>query len=333
MDRTPVVDMHAHFLPECFVRRAESNHPLLDLRTERDERGRRFIRVAAYRGPLDERHSDVGHRLRSMDGLGVDIQVISPSPATNMLYWGDAAVVEEVAEESNEALAGIAGAHPDRFIAVGTVPLQDVGRAVRVLERGMKNLGLRGAIIGCHVEGVYLDDERFRPFFECAESLGASLIVHSYRFPDDALLKDYYFENLMGFVFDEGVCVARMIYGGVLERFPRLKVCFVHGGGFFPALIGRWDHGYAVRPECRKAIPHPPSHYAAKLYFDSITHSPKTLALLIEKTAPGHVLMGSDYPFDMGESPPGQHIRELPGLAEGERSALLGGNALRFFRD
>ena len=137
----------------------------------------------------------------------------------------------------------------------------------------------------------------------------------------------------MGFVFDEGVCVARMIYGGILERFPRLKVCFVHGGGFFPLLIGRWDHGYEVRPECRKAIPYPPSHYAAKLYFDSITHGPKTLALLIEKAASGHVLMGSDYPFDMGESPPGGYIRELLGLGEDERSALLGGNALRFFQN
>ena len=331
MPSAPVVDMHTHFLPEVYLRRVERDADRLDVRFDRAPDGSPMIQARFYRTPVDERHRDIEFRIRAMAEQGVDLEILSPSPANMMLYWTEAALCEELAEAANEAYSGLVRAHPEHFLAVGTVPLQDVPRAVRVLERAVEKHGLLGAIIGSNVEGRYIDEEEFWPFFECAEALGARLIVHAYRFPDDALLKDYFLDNLAGFVFDEGVSAARLIYAGVLERFPRLKLCIVHGGGFFPILLGRLDHGYKVRPECRAAIPEPPSVYAERLYFDSITHSPKALSHLLAKAAPGHVLMGSDYPFDMGEDPPGRSIRDLPGLDEGTRRDLLGGNALRFF--
>lgn len=327
----PVVDMHTHFLPEVYLQKVEKEGDRLGVHLERDPDGRQMIQTPFYRTPVNERHRDIEHRIRTMAVQGVDMEVLSPSPANMMLYWIDGALCEEMAEASNEAYAGLVRAHPEHFLAVGTVPLQDVPRAIGVLENAMGKHGLLGAIIGSSVAGRYIDEEEFWPFFECAEALGARLIVHAYCFPDDTFLKDYFFDNLMGFVFDEGISAARLIYAGVLERFPRLKLCIVHGGGFLPILLSRLDHGYKVRPECRSAIPNPPSAYASRLYFDSITHNPGVLSYLLAKAAPGHVLMGSDYPFDMGEDPPGEMLRNLPGLDEDIRMDLLGGNALRFF--
>jgi aminocarboxymuconate-semialdehyde decarboxylase len=212
---------------------------------------------------------------------------------------------------------------------MGTVPLQDVDRAVQELERITRDLGLRAVEVSSNVNGIDYDDARFAPFFAKAEELGVFLFMHPIGFTDGGRLREYYLTNTIGQPLESTIAVSRMIFGGLFERHPQLKFCVAHGGGYLPYYAGRMDHAYHVRPECQRGISRAPSTYLRQLYYDSVIYTGTTLASLVATVGSDHVLLGTDYPFDMGEDDPVGLIARTRGLTRAAKEQIWGANAAR----
>jgi aminocarboxymuconate-semialdehyde decarboxylase len=260
--------------------------------------------------------------------MAIDIQAITPSPAQT--YYGlDPDLGIATARVINDNIAEICGKHPDRFVGLGTVPFQAPEAAVAELDRLHKSLGLRGVEIATNVAGADLSEARFRPIFARAEELGLVLFMHPTGFPEASRFRDHYFTNIIGNPLDTTVAVHHLIFGGVLHAHPNLKLVLSHGGGYLPAYSGRIDHAAASRPDTCTCLRHMPTAYLKRLYFDSIVYTHPQLEYLVEEYGADHVLMGTDYPADMGEVDPIGFIASAPGLDDGERRAILGRNAAR----
>src|SRR5262245_1233248 len=275
--------------------------------------------------------TDPQERLKDMDRMGITIQAISPGP-NQFYYWTDGELSVKVARLQNDRTAEIVRAHPDRFVGMGTLPLQDTGKAVQELERVVKELGFHAVEISSNVAGMDFDDPRFEPFWAKVQELDVLVFVHPVGFSDAARLKDYYLNNVIGQPLEEAVFVSRLIFAGVLERYPNLKIVVGHGGGYLPYYPGRMDHAYQVRPESKKHISRPPSEYLKKFYFDSIVYQEPSLENLVRFAGSDHVLLGTDYPFDMGEADPVGFINKLKSVPQAERDKMLGGNAIRLLK-
>ncbi|MBI3304305.1 MAG: amidohydrolase [Deltaproteobacteria bacterium] len=270
-------------------------------------------------------------RLKDMDSMGIDIQAISPSPA-QYYYWTDGELGLQLARMQNDRVAEIVQAHPSRFVGMGTLPLQDVDKAVLELERIVRELGLRAVEISTNVNGVDFDDPRFQKFFAKAEELDVLIFIHPIGFTDGGRLRDYYLINVIGQPLESTVAVSRLIFGGVLERYHNLKICVAHGGGYLPYYAGRMDHAYKVRPECQKVISRPPSAYLRQLYYDTVIYTGESLAYLVRQVGSDHVLLGTDYPADMGEVDPVGHIGGVRSLSRVDKEKIWGGNAARLLK-
>jgi aminocarboxymuconate-semialdehyde decarboxylase len=269
-------------------------------------------------------------RLADMDRLGIDVQAISPSPP-QYYYWAAPEPGREAARLVNNRIAEIAATRPERFVGLGTVPLQAPELAVAELERMVKELGLRGVEICTNVAGAELSEERFRPFFAKAEALGILVFMHPNGFTDGQRLADHYFINVIGNPLDSTVAVSHLIFGGVLDAYPKLKICVAHGGGFLPAYSGRMDHAHGARSDCRRAIAKKPTRYLRNLYFDSIVFTHHQLEYLVRQWGSDHVLLGSDYPYDMAEPDPVGFVGGAK-LGGDEKAAILGGNAAKLLK-
>lgn len=267
-------------------------------------------------------------RLRDMDRMGIAVQAISVAPP-EYHYWTDPELGAQVARIQNDYLAHIVDTYPGRFVGLGTVPLQDVARAQYELERIVADLGFRGIEICTSVNGADLDHPRFLPFFERVQELGLLVLAHPNGFPQGDRLGDYYLVNTIGMPLDSTVFLARTILSGLYERLPELRMCIVHGGGYLPSYFARYDHAWRVRPDARAGLAHPPSHYLRRLYFDTVVYDPRELAGLVERYGADHLLLGTDYPYDMGEDDPVGLICSVEGLSDDDRRLILGENAAR----
>jgi aminocarboxymuconate-semialdehyde decarboxylase len=235
-----------------------------------------------------------------------------------------------IARINNDALAAGCARYPDRFVPLASVPLQDPPAAARELERSAQ-LGLCGVQIPPNVCGQGLDEPQFEVFWEAAEALQMVVCIHPFDAAPQGVLARYNLGNLVGNPYDTGLAAALLIYGGVLERHPALRVVLYHGGGAFPSLVGRLDMGYRVYPECQAAIPRPPSTYIDQFVFDTIAFRPDMLRYLISAYGADRLVIGSDYPLPAGLAHPVAEVRALR-LDAGEESAVLGGNASRLLR-
>src|SRR5258708_14901879 len=272
--------------------------------------------------------TSVAERLKIMDKLGIDIQAISTAP-NQYYYWADPEIGQQTARIINENIAATVAANPDRFVGLGTVPLQEPEMAVAELERLVTKLGLRGIEMGGNVRGVDLSDERFRPFFAKAEELGILIFIHPHGFTHGQRLNDHYLINVIGNPLDSTVAVHHLILGGVLDSYPRLKIVVAHGGGFLPAYSGRIDPAHAARPDLRRCIKKKPTSYLRKLYFDTIVFTPHQLEYLVKQYGSDHIVLGTDYPYDMAESDPIGFIDSATRLTRDEKAAIMGRNAAR----
>jgi aminocarboxymuconate-semialdehyde decarboxylase len=270
---------------------------------------------------LEERFAD-------MDAQGVDIQVISVPPF-QFYYWADAELTRDVHRAVNDEMAEIAAAHPDRIRAMATVPLQNTAMAVAELERCVKEHGMRAVAVGTNVDGAELSDPVRETFFTRAEELGVLIFMHPESFTHQQRFGDHYFINLFGHPLDSSLAIGRLIFDGVIERHPDLKICVAHGGGFLPAYPGRIDHAWKARADCRVHIARPPGTYLKKFHFDTMVFDPGQLGFLIRTYGADRILLGTDYPFDMGEQDPRGLIGRVEGLGDAERAAISGGNAAR----
>ena len=275
--------------------------------------------------------TSVETRLADMDAMGIDVQAISPAPP-QYHYWTEPELGREAARLINHRLAEIVEQHPDRFVAIGTVPLQAPDLAIEELDRIVQRLGFRGVEIAPHIASMELSDARLRRFFARAEELGALVFIHPQGFSDGQRLSDHYFINVIGNPLDSTVGVSHLIFGGVLEACPKLKICVAHGGGYLAAYAGRMDHAWANRPDCRLHIKRKPTSYLKRLYFDTIVYTPHQLEYLVAQYGSDHILMGTDYPYDMGMSDPIGFVASAKRIWRDARDAITGGNAARLLK-
>ena len=277
--------------------------------------------------------SDIDVRLKDMDRMGIDIQAVSPAP-NQTYYWTEPGLGVELARSVNDRLADIVASHPDRFVGLGTIPLQDVQLAVAELERCVQRLGLRGVEINPSVNGMDLTDARLNleKFFARAQALNAVIFMHPIGYTQGERLVDHYFNNVIGNPLETTVAASHLIFDGVMERHPKLKVVLPHAGGYLAHYWARMDHAHRARPDCRVVIKKVPTSYLKKFYFDTITFDTQMLAHLIAKYGPEHVVLGTDYPFDMGEENPVKLIESVPRLSRADKDKIMGGNAARLLK-
>jgi aminocarboxymuconate-semialdehyde decarboxylase len=267
-------------------------------------------------------------RIADMDHMGIDIQAISPAPRQTY-YGADPELGRATARTLNDEIADIAGRYPDRFTGLGTIPLQAPELAIAELERLHGSLGMRGIEMMTHVAGEDLSHERFRKVFQRIDELGMLVFLHSDGFTEARRFKDHYFNNIIGNPLDTTVALHHLIFGGVLEDCPGLKVVAAHGGGYLGAYSGRIDHAAAARPDTGEKLKQMPGAYLRRLYFDSLVYTHSQLEYLVAEFGADHILMGTDYPADMGETDPVGFIEGAPNLDDTTRRAILGGNAAR----
>ncbi|MGI9585976.1 MAG: amidohydrolase family protein [Acidimicrobiia bacterium] len=287
---------------------------------------------AVYIPQIREKLTDPAARIDDMDRMGIDIQGLATF-VSEYFYWAPGAAAAESARIQNDNLAAIAAANPDRFVAMGaTVPLQDMDLAIAELDRVVDDLGFKGLQIGGTVDGHNLDEQRFRPFWEAVAAKGVPVILHPNGYPESERFDDYFLTNCIGNPLETSVAATRMIFSGLFEELPDIKLVLLHGGGYLPFYTSRADHTWEVRPETRVAIPdHPPSHYMKQLYYDTMVFQPLYLRHLVEVVGADRVMLGTDYPFDMSETDPLKLISETEGLTQEDKSAISGGNAARVF--
>jgi aminocarboxymuconate-semialdehyde decarboxylase len=277
--------------------------------------------------------TDIAVRLKDMDRMGIDIQAVSPAPHQTY-YWTDPGMGQELARAVNQRLAEIVAQHPERFVALGSVPLQDASLAVSELTHCMKTLGMRGVEINPSVKGMDLTDARLglEKFFAAAQALDALIFMHPIGFTHGERLVDHYFSNIIGNPLETTVATSHLIFDGVMERHPKLKIVLPHAGGYLAHYWARMDHAYKARPDCRGQMKRKPSSYLEKFYFDTITFDHGMLAHLIARFGADHVLLGTDYPYDMGMEQPVEFIDGVKGLSKVEAAAIQGGNAARLLK-
>ncbi|HEX3505138.1 MAG TPA: amidohydrolase family protein [Xanthobacteraceae bacterium] len=327
MTKTRTIDSHTHILTQEAMRRLAKESPKVApvLKDVNERDATLEIAGKVVQRPLPREIWDVALRLRDMDANQVDVQVLSPTVFT-FFYDHDPALALACAMLQNEDIAAVVQKHPDRFLGLGSVPLQAPKAAADELTRGMTKLGLRGAMIGTHVNGCNLDDPALEPFWSAAAELGAFIFIHPHAGAAAERLNNYYLKNLVGLPFETTIAGASLVFGGVLERHPQLKICLSHGGGFVPYQAGRFQHGWKVRGEPKARIKEPPRQSLHRLYYDTILHSKPALEFLIGSVGPDHVLLGSDYPFDMGNLDCVARVKEVAIGAEAQHF-ILGGYA------
>ena len=325
------IDVHAHYVPTgslemaarigarhgLEVHTADGGHPVL----LRD--GKPFLNQAKAE------FSNLDLRLSIMDQQGIDMQVLSPA-GSYFFYWMAAADSLEYARWLNDRLADAAAKFPRRFVALASVPMQEPLRAAAELERVVSRLGFRGAEIASNINGRYLDDPALEPFWQAAQALDAVIFIHPNQVVGAERMKDYNLTNLIGNPTDTSLAVAKLIFSGILERFPRLALLLAHAGGFLPYTWGRLDRGYTIQNSGKRNISKAPSDYVKLLYFDTITHSPMALQYLIGNFGADRVLLGSDYPYDMGDPEPLTSLSSSH-LDPTQMQQVAGANARKLF--
>ncbi len=332
-----VIDVHTHILPRTIPRWADQfgSGGFMTLEHLPGTCKARMVRDdGRFFRDVDDNLWDPAARLRDCDRDGVTRQVLSTVPVM-FSYWSKPAYGADVARFLNDDLAQTVATEPERFDGLGTLPLQDPEMACRELERCIKDLGLRGVQIGSHIEtGPGASDERWNlsdprlfPVFQTANDLGAAIFIHPWDMMGESRMQRYWLPWLVGMPAEESLALCSLIFGGVFERLPGLRVCVAHGGGSFAGTLGRIEHGFQVRPDLVAVDnPHPPSRYLGRFWVDSLVHDPKTLRQIVEVYGADKVALGTDYPFPLGEAHPGETIRQAA-LDPATTHKLLAGNA------
>lgn len=322
--RPHAIDFHAHVLvPEVYAVAAEHNifselptdpGVTYDMRSKIKERA---VMVLA-------RMSDVRERIAKMDAMGVEVQVLSASLVHQGLEWADAQTSLRLARTTNDWIARAVAGAPARFVGLGTLPLHVPPLAVAELERCMRELGLKGVAISTRAGAMELGDGALRPLWAKAEELGAVVYIHPGG-NRDRRFKRFHLWNSVGQAFEEAMAISSLMYDGVLESFPRLKICISHGGGYMPYYMGRIDRNYIEKANTRVNMSKPPIDYLRMLYFDSCVYERPVLQHLVDKVGADRVVLGSDYP--VGETKPIEFVTDTANLSAAQKESIVSTNA------
>jgi aminocarboxymuconate-semialdehyde decarboxylase len=326
--KSMTIDIHAHVaVPEA----AEFVKPHLDMST---------IPLAWFATPetkalsakqeadIRDRITGYDKRLAELDAMGIDVQVVCPPPP-QCYYTVPLEISVKATQIVNDGIAAFVSKKPDRFVGLGSVPMMDGNEAAKELERCMTTLKFKGVEILTNVAGKEISDADFAPFWRKAEELGALVLIHPNGFTEAKRLTRFYFNNVIGNPLETTIALHYLIFDGVLERHPNLKILAVHGGGFLGAYSGRIDHAWGARSDSHGELPNPPSSYLKKVYFDTVVFTPHQLDVLVRVFGVDHILMGTDYPYDMAEYDPLGHLNSVRSFGHATKAGIAGGNAKR----
>jgi len=327
--RYRTIDVHSHYFPKEFLNslRTEGSAPGFDV--DFADPARPILVQGTVRTPLDESYWDLEKRIRRMDAQRVALHVLSLT--TPMVHWAPPQRGAALAKIVNDALVEANASFPERFIGCATLPLQAPDAALKEIERLSDKSAIRGVCLPTSLGDRELADPSVFPIYERCEALNWTVLLHPVTVIGSARLQPYYLRNLLGNPYDTGVAAALLIFGGVLDRFPRLNFVLPHGGGTFPYLSGRLEKGQTVRPELKNKAERPVREYLHRFYYDTITHSASQLRFLVDLAGTDRVMLGSDYCFDMGDDHPVETVTKLK-LSRADRDKVLFMNAQRVFR-
>ena len=324
------IDIHTHILPENLneVTNSFSDPRFLRMELIDDQSAMLKKDGEAFR-KVDCNCWNHQKRIQECDTTRVDVQVLSTIPVL-FSYWAKDDEGLMLSRFLNDHIAKVVRDAPKRFIGLGTVPMQNIDLAIEEMDRCITKLNLPGIEIGSNVNGRNLSEAEFQPIFEHAEKIGCAIFVHPWEMMGQADMEKYWLPWLVGMPAETSRAICSIIFGGVLERYPNLKIAFAHGGGAFPFTIGRIDHGYKMRPDlCAIDNNKLPSSYLKHFYVDSLVHDEQALNFLLDKLSADKIALGSDYPFPLGELDPGQMIEEMD-LSDSVKQRLLSGTALEW---
>jgi aminocarboxymuconate-semialdehyde decarboxylase len=324
------IDIHSHYYPENYLRMIEAEGGPFGAHFERTPNGVKVRVGSLFAGPIASKFIDLDERIAAMNAQGVKAQALSLTQP--MVYWAKGDLSRRLSAAFNDAVVKAHDKYPDRLFGLAILPMQEPALALAELDRVAKLPGIRGVYMATFIHDRQLSDASFWPVYERLEALRLPIFLH----PVDVIgmtdrLKDYFLSNLLGNPFDNTVAAAHLVFGGVMDRFPKLEVVLPHGGGALPLLIGRIEHGWRVRPEC-KHLARSPREYLKRFYYDTITHSPEALRYLIDLVGTDRVMLGSDYCFDMGYDQPVATLDNHISLTEKDRAAILTNNAAQLLR-
>ena len=320
-----VVDFHNHFYPPAYVDALRSSTSVSSVKVTHDAEGNPCVHYPGDYNILVPGHRDIDYRQRVLDEHGVDVQVLTFT--TPGVHVEAPRVAVELARMVNDAFATIVRERGARFRALATLPLNDPPEAARELERAVTGLGMPGAMVFSNVNHVALADARYEPLWKTADQLEAVIYIHPTDPAGVEAMLDYWLMPLVGFLFDTTLASARLVFSGVVERYPRIRWVLTHMGGAIPYLAERLDRGWRAFPECRQHINRPPSEYLRTFYYDTVNFNPAALRFALDFAGPDRLLAGSDYPHQVGSIPLMLETIEKLDLTRDVKEKILGGNA------